>query len=411
MSTAFLFLITISLLHSPCYVHGANNMPAPALSPLSPSETPTDCEKILDATTKLSNNITYDPLNFTKTWVGLDYCAFKGYYCDMIPGEDGVGLAGVDFNNANFGGTLIFDSYIQNITLVSNIRVGSNNFSGEISSRISQLPNLFELDLSDNNFRGEFPSALLDCRNLTYLDLRFNYYSGSIPDELFDMGIEVLILNNNFFSGSISDNLGNTSAVYLNLARNNITGAIPESIGQAPNLEEVLFLENQLEGCLPYEVGFLSNLTAFDVGSNRMTGPIPQSFGCLANMIQLVLANNEFYGEVPETLCMLRSVTMLDLSGNFFTKVGSICRALIKAKKMNVTGNCISDLPGQRLQSDCANFAGNRKSCPYESTFSIVPCNISSPPEGVMSYIPPMEIAGGLPKRTYAALQRDQSIY
>ncbi|XP_057975357.1 uncharacterized protein At4g06744-like [Malania oleifera] len=427
MAIAFLFLIIISLLQCPCHVQGTNNInaviqaltgislppvPAPAPSP-HPCLNDSTSQNVLLATKNLRQNITNDPQNFTSTWEGCDYCSFMGYYCDIVPDKNTIGLTSIDFNHANFSGNLVFDDFIQNLKDVAIFHISSNNFSGPISSSsISNLRYLDELDLSNNNFAGEFPKSLLGAAKLTFLDLRFNQFSGLIPAELFDMDIRVLFLNDNDFSGRIPDNLGNTSALYLSLANNNFSGGIPRSIGHAPNLLEVLFQNNKLNGCLPYEVGFLSNLTLFNVGSNWLTGPIPKSFGCLASVNELVLADNEFYGEVPDTLCMLPNLTNLDLSGNFFTSVGPICRKLFFAGMVNATMNCISELPDQRSGSDCTAFAPKSKySCPYESTFSIVPCDASSSSKGIISSVAAMEVERGGPKRTYAALKRNSVQY
>ncbi|XP_057965010.1 uncharacterized protein At4g06744-like [Malania oleifera] len=425
MAIAFLFLIIISLLQCPCYLHGASNInavvqalmgisfpPAPAPAPPPPPcLNDSTSQNVLLAIRNLRQNITYDPQNFTGSWEGCDFCSFKGYYCDMVPNKHTIGLAGVDFNGAHFDGNLTFDDFIQNLTDLAIFHINSNNFTGPISSSsISNLRYLYELDLSNNIFSGEFPTALLGAARLTFLDIRFNYFSGPIPADLFDMELDVIFLNNNNFSGNIPDNLGNTTALYLTFANNNFTGGIPWSIGQVPNLLEVLFLNNQLDGCLPYEVGLLRNLTVFDVRSNRLTGPIPKSFGCLAKMGILVLADNEFYGEVPETLCMLTNLTQLDLSGNFFTQMGPICQSLVRAGVMNATGNCISGLPGQR--ANCTASASKTKySCPNESTFSIVPCNVSSSSEGIINSVAAMKIANAGTKRTYAALERNEVQY
>ncbi|XP_050266522.1 uncharacterized protein At4g06744-like [Quercus robur] len=148
--------------------------------------------RILFITKELKRNITYDPKGYTCTWVGNNYCLFKGFYCDTVPDLNITGLARITFNGARFG------------------------------------------------------AHILGATNLTFVDLRFNTYAGIVPRRLFDLDTNVLFVNNNGFNQTIPATLGNTPALYLTLANNHFTGEIPRSIGQAWNtLLEVLFLNNK----------------------------------------------------------------------------------------------------------------------------------------------------------------------
>ncbi|KAK8623403.1 hypothetical protein V6N13_118288 [Hibiscus sabdariffa] len=333
--------------------------------------------RILAITQELKRNITFDPQNYTRTWVGNNYCLFKGFICDTVPDLNITGLAGIDFNGATFGGNLNFYRFVTNLPDIAIFHANSNNFSGIIGQGLSGLRYFYEIDLSNNKFIGGFPSNVLTARNLTFVDLRFNNYLGTVPRSVFNFDTDVLFINNNVFSQTVPTNLGNTPALYLTLGNNNFTGTIPRSIGAAwETMTEVLFLGNKLSGCLPFEIGYLNRTTVFDVGSNRLTGPIPQSFGCMAKLQLLNMAHNRFYGAVPEVLCRLPNAFNFTLSNNYFTQVGPQCRRLIRLRRLNVNRNCIMGLPFQRSAADCASFFSRPRSCARESTFSIIPCRL-----------------------------------
>lgn len=334
--------------------------------------------RILFITQELKRNITYDPQNYTGTWVGNNYCLFKGFYCDTVPDLNITGLAGIVFNGARFGGPFLnFYRFIRNLPDLAIFHANSNNFTGVINRNLNQLRYLYELDLSNNKFPGGFPASVLGATNLTFIDIRFNIYAGAVPRQVFNLDTDVLFINNNGFNQTIPTTLGNTPALFLTLANNKFTGTIPTSIGRAWNtLLEVLFLNNRLTGCLPFEFGYLTRLTLLDVGGNILTGPIPESFGCLAKLELLNMAHNEFYGMIPESLCRLKNVYNLSLSYNYFTQVGPACRRMIRARRLDVRRNCIIGLPQQKSATECSRFFSRPRSCPRPSTFNIITCNL-----------------------------------
>ncbi|KAF3952873.1 hypothetical protein CMV_021622 [Castanea mollissima] len=368
--------------------------------------------RILFITQELKRNITYDPQNYTCTWVGNNYCLFKGFFCDTVPDLNITGLARITFNGARFGGTFLnFYRFIRYLPDLAIFHANSNNFSGPINNNLRQLRYLYELDLSNNRFLGRFPSSVLGATNLTFLDLRFNTYAGVIPPGLFNIDTNVLFINNNGFAQKIPATLGNTPALYLTLANNKFTGEIPRTIGRTWNtLLEVLFLNNRLNGCLPYEIGYLQKSTVFDVGGNLLTGPIPQSFGCLFKMELLNLAHNQFYGTIPESLCRLPNAYNFSLSCNFFTQVGPVCRRLIRAKRLDVRSNCITGLPQQKSAAECTRFFARPRCCPRESTFSIVPCRLATTGESLeeeeFEVIPTIDEMTPPSPTTYGALTK-----
>ncbi|XP_039035045.1 uncharacterized protein At4g06744-like [Hibiscus syriacus] len=319
--------------------------------------------------------ITEDPLNITANWVGSDICSYTGFYCDNPPDNvSAVAVAGIDFNGFHLAAATLL-GFIDNLPDLAIFHANSNNFSGSVPD-VSKLRYFYELDISNNAFSGTFPTTVFSVKDLSFLDIRFNSFAGEIPPEIFNQPLEVLFINNNEFTAKLPENFGSTPVLYLTLANNHLTGPIPRSIGNLNStLIEILLLSNKLSGCLPYELGFLKELKVFDVERNLLTGPLPCSLSCLEKIELLNFANNLLYWEVPEELCSLTNLVNLSLSDNFFTKVGPICRKLIKSGVLDVRQNCIPGFPDQKSLHECAEFYLKYiKLCPYPSSYKIIPC-------------------------------------
>ena len=324
---------------------------------------------------ELKRNITSDPKNYTGSWVGNNYCLYKGFYCDTVPDKNITGLAGIDFNGARFRGNLNFYRFVRFLPDIAIFHANSNNFSGLIRPNINKLRYFYEIDLSNNGFQGGFPVSIIGAIQLTFVDVRFNTYNGRVPPRVFDIQTDVLFINNNKFTQRIPSAFGNTTARYITLANNKFIGSIPQSIGQTwKTLTEVLFLNNRLTGCLPYEIGFLQRATVFDAGLNILTGPIPQSFACLKNLQLLSLAHNQFYGRIPDSLCRLPNAYNFTLSYNYFNSIGPYCRRLVRIRKLDVRRNCIPGFPGQRPASECTGFYSIPRSCPRAGSYNVITC-------------------------------------
>ncbi|XP_054796666.1 uncharacterized protein At4g06744 isoform X2 [Prosopis cineraria] len=323
---------------------------------------------------KFKSTITSDPLGVIKSWVGSNICSYKGFYCDNPPDNtSAIGVASIDFNGFQLGAPTL-DGFIDQLPDIALFHANSNNFRGTISTKISKLPYLYELDVSNNLLSGPFPMAVLGMNTLTFLDIRFNLFSGQVPPQIFTQNLDVLFINNNDFTHSLPDNLGTTHILYLTLANNKFMGPIPRSLPKAlSTLTEVLFLNNQLTGCIPYEIGFLEEARVFDAGNNRLTGPLPMSLGCLEQLELLNLADNLLYGMVPEVLCGLENLVNLSLSDNYFTHVGPLCRTLIQRGVLDVKNNCIPDLPFQRSVIECADFFVYPRMCSHMWFHSFIP--------------------------------------
>lgn len=348
-------------------------------------------------------------MNITKTWKGDNACNFKGFRCfTPVPGTNLQGVSGADFNGYKFNNkfnNLTFDNFIEKLKDVVFFHANSNKFTGRPPFEISNLKFFYELDLSNNKLVGMFPREVLSFSLLLFLDLRFNTLAGPIPPEVFKLDLRALFLNNNQFSGYLPSNLFNSPILYLTVANNQLTGVLPNNIGKAADsLIEVLFLKNKLSGCLPYEIGLLKKNRVFDVSVNQFRGPIPHSFSCLKEIRVLNLSYNQFSGAVPEMVCELPNLLALSLNNNYFTQVGPGCRKLMKQNKIDVSMNCIIDLPNQKSKEECAKYYSKLQPCPNEKFLTMIPCKNSYTATSQQESASDIAMA---PSPTYAALDRE----
>ncbi|XP_076949754.1 putative LRR receptor-like serine/threonine-protein kinase At5g63710 [Bidens hawaiensis] len=94
---------------------------------------------------------------------------------------------------------------------VISLSLGSIGFTGILSSSITELKFLTQLDLNDNNLTGELPD-LSSLENLQYLKLARNKFTGSIPTSWGQLSnLKYLDLSSNNLSGKIPEKLFSTS--------------------------------------------------------------------------------------------------------------------------------------------------------------------------------------------------------
>ncbi|CAO2044576.1 unnamed protein product [Urochloa humidicola] len=84
------------------------------------------------------------------------------------------------------------------------LKLGNNNFTGEIPNRIGQLKGLLSLNLSFNKLSGRIPEAICNITKLQVLDLSSNNLTGTIPAALNDLNfLSQFSVSNNDLDGTI----------------------------------------------------------------------------------------------------------------------------------------------------------------------------------------------------------------
>ncbi|KAF3457408.1 hypothetical protein FNV43_RR02065 [Rhamnella rubrinervis] len=243
-------------------------------------------------------------------------------------------------------------SHISNLSRLTHLDLGGNQFSGNIPIEIGMLVYLVEFWVDNNNLSGSIPASIGNLSSLTSLALPENKISGSIPREVGHLtSLTELYLYSNLLSGSIPASIGNLSKlsvlefsdnnitgsiprevgqlsalIHLHLFVNHLSGSIPTSIGNLSNLNSLYLIENAISGSIPASIGNLGSLTNLSLALNNITGPVPPSMNNLTNLETLFLSFNSLSGYLPENICVGGRLTWFGASHNHFT--GSIPKSL-----------------------------------------------------------------------------------
>ena len=127
------------------------------------------------------------------------------------------------------------------------------------------------LRLGDNNLSGQLPNALGNLAYLENLWLSYNSLIGPIPAAL----------------GSLTD------LEILNLAGNNLRGPIPNALGNLTYLRSLWLNNNRLSGPIPNALGNLTLLERLQLQHNRLIDPLPDGIGNLRNLQYLDISNTQ----------------------------------------------------------------------------------------------------------------------
>ncbi|XP_057724824.1 receptor-like protein 35 isoform X2 [Arachis stenosperma] len=171
-------------------------------------------------------------------------------------------------------------------------------FSGsQIPSSFSNLTHLTSLYLTGSESNGSIPSWLSNLQHLTHLDLSFNRFSGSIPS---------------FFSNI-------SHLTHLDLSYNGFNGQFPKELGQLTKLQTLILAGNNLGGkLLLSSLANLTQISQLDCSHNKFQGPLPKKTTGFSSLTELILNDNLLNETIPSWCFSLPFLTSLDLSNNQF---------------------------------------------------------------------------------------------
>ncbi|KAG6639462.1 hypothetical protein CIPAW_10G102200 [Carya illinoinensis] len=237
----------------------------------------------------------------------------------------------------------------RNLTMLTQLLLGDNNFEGRLPPEIENLTMLKELQLSYNNFEGLIPNQVDNLQNLELFDIGINGFFGTIPFGIFNIStIRAIALEANNLSGQLPSNMGLflPSLQQLILWGNKLRGTIPNSISNTSQLVNIDLGQNSFSGLIPKTLGnlrflqrlrlewndltvespelsifsYLSNcinLVVLALGKNHLNGFLPKSIGNLSISLQkLRLYNCELKGSIPIEIEHLSGLTTLTLTNN-----------------------------------------------------------------------------------------------
>ncbi|KAJ0984905.1 hypothetical protein J5N97_003261 [Dioscorea zingiberensis] len=215
-----------------------------------------------------------------------------------------------------------FFSALSNLTQLFSLELEMNNIGGTLPETIGLLSrDLKYMNLRGNLIHGMIPPSISNLSNLSSLNLSDNYFTGIIPLKLFLLpNLQRLWLSNNSLGGEIPsppcelNNLG-----LIDLSINNLTGSIPANLASLKQLTILILSENLLSGSIPSSLGSLK-LQLLDLSHNRLTGTLPAEVAGMNSIAYYFnLSDNALEGSIPTALSKMNMVLEVDLSLNKFT--------------------------------------------------------------------------------------------
>ncbi|KAL5217974.1 hypothetical protein ABZP36_018658 [Zizania latifolia] len=269
-------------------------------------------------------------------------------------------------------GDLEFLSTLSNCTRLSILQIGENNFTGELTAHVVNLPRTLRvfvgsgnkvsgglpptisnitsleiLDFGENQLHGAIPESIMEMENLQWIELSENHLSGSIPSNIGMLrNVQRLFLGSNELSGSIPKGISNiTKLEYLTLSDNQLSSTVPPTLFHLDRLIQLDLSQNFLVGALPVDIGQLKQVFVMDVSANRFTGSLPDSIGQLQMVDYLNLSVNSFDYQIPDSFRGLTSLQTLDLSHNSIS--GTIPKYLADFTVLHSLDLSFNELQGQ----------------------------------------------------------------
>ena len=144
------------------------------------------------------------------------------------------------------------------LTDLVTLNVDNNRLTGAafpMAAILGKLTLLADLDVGGNLFTGSIPDAIGDLSRLTTLSFYSNQLTGTIPGHAFARltALADVFGNGNKFAGPIPAALPH-SATHVQFANNHLTGTVPPTLGSLSKLRTLWLNENELTGCVPRNI-------------------------------------------------------------------------------------------------------------------------------------------------------------
>lgn len=208
-------------------------------------------------------------------------------------------------SNSKLNGTL---TVLQNMTSLKQVWANGNSFTGPIPD-LSNLDQLFELNLRDNHLTGVVPSSLMTLPSLQVVNLTNNYFQGSPPSFK-----DVVKVDNNMDKGR-NQYCTNVPGQPCSPIVNSLLSVV-EPLGYPLKLAESW---SGNDPCANKWIGVIcigGNISVVNFQNMGLSGTISPSFASLTSVTKLLLANNGLTGTIPSELTNMPLLQELDVSNN-----------------------------------------------------------------------------------------------
>lgn len=255
------------------------------------------------------------------------------------------------------------DSFPMSISLpsIQVFNISENSFHGPAPVGIcNNSTKLQALKMGGNNFSGDLAPGLGNCTSLEDLCLASNFLSGGLPEDLFHLSkLERLTLQDNRFSGNLSGNIGNLSSLvcldvslnefsgnlpdvfhglgklnYFAAQSNKFIGKIPMSLANSPTVVTLSLRNNSLGDTVDLNCNVMTSLVSLDLGTNQFRGPIPDNLPACPHLRTINLARNGFTGQIPESFKNFQTLSYLSISNSSIDNLSSALATLQHCKNL-----------------------------------------------------------------------------
>ncbi|RWW83759.1 hypothetical protein BHE74_00007713 [Ensete ventricosum] len=220
---------------------------------------------------------------------------------------------------------------ITNMTLLNDVWLHGNKFSGLIPDSIGALTLLTRLWLNNNRLVGPVPESLINMSQLQSLQLDDNMLVGTVPktsisnftyadnsfcqntpgvpcspevtallDFLKDVNYPTRLSdswsgNDPCTSSWLGISCANNKVSVINLPNYQLNGTISESLGALDSLVYVLLGGNNLTGPIPAQMTSLKSLKMLNISFNNISPPVPR----FSSSVKIVLDGNKLLRNSP----------------------------------------------------------------------------------------------------------------
>lgn len=201
------------------------------------------------------------------------------------------------------------EALCSNNPMLNVLNLRSNRLTGQ-AAHLERCRELVSLDLAVNALTGRLP-ATPDWSKMVALKLGDNQFSGQLPLDVFDIPmLSYLDISGNKLTGTPSFRINLlTYMTELDASSNNLSGPIKEDFFFLPQLALLNLADNHLTGTLPASIGLAFGLEELNVANNTaIIGRLPNEAGGLGHLRRVQLQGTGM-SCIPEEIAHAQAVS------------------------------------------------------------------------------------------------------
>ncbi|KAH8665892.1 hypothetical protein BGZ60DRAFT_378285 [Tricladium varicosporioides] len=229
-----------------------------------------------------------------------------------------------DMKGNQFGGLETLDLHgnvlialpigLRRLELLTTLNLSNNKLGNDCFEVVSQLTNLRDLKMGGNELSGVLDSRISSLQNLEALDLHQNSLT-SLPEGLADLTrLRVFNVTQNTLTSLSFEVLYHLPLIELFAAKNKLSGTLfPSEVEELPNLQILDVTSNALVRLTDSDILRLPSLHQLSCSCNRLT-----SLPDVSTWVSLltIAAEDNNISSIPEGFVSLPKIKNVDFNGN-----------------------------------------------------------------------------------------------